>query len=128
VSRSAAPQPPDPLAFPSAELLRDDDNGPQAVRVGPHLVIQFHPEVTPAIAGRWLLHPDGRALDTQCLLDGLARENHITRANANRLFSAHIGRALGDDTAPIELAAVGRGESVFPERRDQLAIAAFWAV
>jgi GMP synthase (glutamine-hydrolysing) len=92
---------------PEAELLADNDSGPQAFRAGRHLGIQFHPEVTPAIAGRWVLHHDGLTLDTQGLLEGLARENHITRANARRLFSAFIDQALGVESGPAELAAAG---------------------
>jgi GMP synthase-like glutamine amidotransferase len=38
---------------PGAELLARSPVGPQAFRQGPHLGVQFHPEVTPAIALDW---------------------------------------------------------------------------
>ncbi len=38
---------------PGARLLASSDVGPQAFRVGSALGVQFHPEVTPEIVGRW---------------------------------------------------------------------------
>jgi GMP synthase (glutamine-hydrolysing) len=38
---------------PGAELLARSPVGPQAFRQGPHLGVQFHPEVTPEIALDW---------------------------------------------------------------------------
>ena len=38
---------------PGAELLARSPVSPQAFRTGPHLGVQFHPEVTPAIARGW---------------------------------------------------------------------------
>ena len=38
---------------PGAALLARSDVGPQAFRAGSALAVQFHPEVTPAIVGRW---------------------------------------------------------------------------
>lgn len=79
---------------PDAELLAYNDSGPQAFRVALHLGVQFHPEVTPAIAGGWVLHHQGGALDSQGVLEGLAREHPASVANARRLFSRFIDQAL----------------------------------
>jgi GMP synthase-like glutamine amidotransferase len=79
---------------PGAELLAYNDSGPQAFRAGPHLGIQFHPEVTPAIAGRWVLEHSRGELDSQGMLEGLAREQRTTLMNARRLFAAVIEQAL----------------------------------
>jgi GMP synthase-like glutamine amidotransferase len=38
---------------PGARLLARSEVGPQAFRVGSALAVQFHPEVTPEIVGRW---------------------------------------------------------------------------
>jgi GMP synthase-like glutamine amidotransferase len=92
---------------PEAELLAHNDSGPQAFRVSRHVGVQFHPEVTPAIAGRWVLQHDGGALDSQGLLEGLARETQATRANAKQLFSAFIDQALGATAPRAELASIG---------------------
>jgi GMP synthase-like glutamine amidotransferase len=36
-----------------ATLVASIDDEPSAFRLGPHLGVQFHPEVTPSLAGRW---------------------------------------------------------------------------
>lgn len=46
---------------PGAKVLARDDVCVQAFAVGPHLGVQFHPEVTPAIVDGWI-DADGRAL------------------------------------------------------------------
>jgi GMP synthase (glutamine-hydrolysing) len=79
---------------PGAELLAYNDSGPQAFRAGPHLGIQFHPEVTPAIAGRWVLEHSHGELDSQGMLEGIAREQRTTLTNARRLFAAVIDHAV----------------------------------
>jgi GMP synthase (glutamine-hydrolysing) len=38
---------------PGAELLARSEVSPQAFRLGPHLGVQFHPEVTPAVVEGW---------------------------------------------------------------------------
>jgi len=38
---------------PGAELLARSPAGPQAYALGPHLGVQFHPEVTPAVVEGW---------------------------------------------------------------------------
>jgi len=42
------------LIPPAAELLASNDVGVQAFSVGPHLGVQFHPEVDAAQLGRWI--------------------------------------------------------------------------
>jgi GMP synthase-like glutamine amidotransferase len=39
---------------PGAELLARSDVSAQAFRLGPHLGVQFHPEVTPAVVEGWI--------------------------------------------------------------------------
>jgi GMP synthase-like glutamine amidotransferase len=39
---------------PGAELLARSPVGPQAFRLGPHLGVQFHPEVTPQVVADWV--------------------------------------------------------------------------
>jgi len=53
------------LLPPGAELLAHNGSGPQAFRAGPHLGVQFHPEVTPEIVAGWVLSERTGRLDTQ---------------------------------------------------------------
>jgi GMP synthase (glutamine-hydrolysing) len=39
---------------PGAELLAGNESGAQAFRLGRHLALQFHPEVTPAVFQAWI--------------------------------------------------------------------------
>lgn len=39
---------------PGARLLAETDAGPQAYDLGPHLCVQFHPEVEPSLLDAWL--------------------------------------------------------------------------
>lgn len=39
-----------------ATLVASIDDAPSAFRLGPHLGVQFHPEATPSLAGRWADH------------------------------------------------------------------------
>jgi GMP synthase-like glutamine amidotransferase len=43
---------------PGAELLARSPVSPQAFRLGPHLGVQFHPEVTTAVVDDWLADAD----------------------------------------------------------------------
>jgi GMP synthase (glutamine-hydrolysing) len=79
---------------PDAELLAYNDSGPQAFRVGPHLGVQFHPEVTPEIAGGWVLHQHTGEIDSQAVLEGIARERYNAIEAARTLFDAFIDGAL----------------------------------
>ncbi|MDX6726297.1 MAG: hypothetical protein QOK49_1102 [Baekduia sp.] len=41
---------------PGAELLARSEISAQAFRIGPHLGVQFHPEVTEAVVADWMAH------------------------------------------------------------------------
>lgn len=43
---------------PGARELARTPVGPQAFSLGPHLCVQFHPEITPEILGAWIEHDD----------------------------------------------------------------------
>jgi GMP synthase-like glutamine amidotransferase len=47
---------------PGAELLARSDVSPQAFRLGPHLGVQFHPEVTPGVVADWIDGDPGAVL------------------------------------------------------------------
>jgi GMP synthase-like glutamine amidotransferase len=76
------------LLPPGAELLAHDDSGPQVFRVGRHVGIQFHPEVTPEIIGGFLRDRHRAGIDTQGVVEAGVREFTRTTANAYRLLSA----------------------------------------
>ncbi|QYH20178.1 type 1 glutamine amidotransferase [Corynebacterium aquatimens] len=77
---------------PGATLLASSDRCPiQAMRLGPILTVQFHPEVTPAVAGEWAERSghDGAAIAQELLLydDSLQR-------NGQSLIAAFVKTAL----------------------------------
>ncbi len=90
----------DVFVLPSAatEIARNAF-GPQAFVAGPHLGVQFHPEVTPEVAEMWSARPSGvrwlalAGLDLGRLLNDGHR--HADRAGAAglRLFDAFASRA-----------------------------------
>jgi GMP synthase-like glutamine amidotransferase len=65
---------------PGAELLARSAAGPSAFRSGPHLGVQFHPEVTPEIVAAWSerYRPEHPELD----YEALARKGEANRAAA----------------------------------------------
>ncbi len=80
---------------PRSRVLAQDDVCVQAFAAGPHLGVQFHPEVTPAIVGGWIdgdrRDPAGRVYEPDALR--AASEEHAPAAarNALRLFSRWLG-------------------------------------
>lgn len=78
---------------PGAELVAENAAGPQAYRLGLHLGVQFHPEVTPEIVQAWVLGTGDPLVDGRAMLDGAARHSAAAAAAAQRLFSAFIARA-----------------------------------
>jgi GMP synthase-like glutamine amidotransferase len=86
---------------PGAELLAHSPVCPQAFRLGPHLGVQFHPEVTPAVVADWAAHyPESIAragADAATVLDGSARHAADARARAWVLFDGFLVRARSAD-------------------------------
>ncbi len=82
---------------PNARVLARDDVGVQAFGAGPHLGVQFHPEVTPAIVDAWIA-ADGRALadrvyDPDTLRAQTAEHAAKAAPQALRLFSRWLARS-----------------------------------
>lgn len=84
---------------PSAELLARSPVGPQAFRHGRHLGVQFHPEVTPAIAMGWATdYPNSvEAAGTTVAAVRAGGEEHAAEARlrAFALFDAFLVQISG---------------------------------
>ncbi|HEY6760600.1 MAG TPA: type 1 glutamine amidotransferase [Baekduia sp.] len=82
---------------PGAELLARSPVCPQAFRLGPHLGVQFHPEVTPAIALDWGESYPASVAEGGTTLAAVRRggEAHAVDAavRARRLFDAFLASA-----------------------------------
>lgn len=82
------------LPPPNARVLARDEFCVQAFAAGPHLAVQFHPEVTPAIVDGWIT-ADGRALadrvyDPDELRAATAAQAPASAAAALRLFARFL--------------------------------------
>jgi GMP synthase (glutamine-hydrolysing) len=79
---------------PGAALLAESDVGPQAFRAWSALAVQFHPEVTPDIVGRWAAsdpEPVARAgLTAAELVARTAEEQPRARQAARRLVAEFL--------------------------------------
>ena len=79
---------------PRAELLARSEVGPQAFRVGTALAVQFHPEVTPEIVGRWAASdpaPLARAgLDAATVVSRTSAEQERVRGATARLVNQFL--------------------------------------
>lgn len=75
-----------------AAQIATSPSGPGAFRLGPHLGIQFHPEVTPAIIDSWAESESAKLADRGLDLDGLrAQTRRLAKraaAEAFELFDA----------------------------------------
>jgi GMP synthase (glutamine-hydrolysing) len=82
---------------PGAELLARSPVGPQAFRQGPHLGVQFHPEVTPEIALAWGRGYPESVTEGETTLDDVERGGVAHAAGAARrafrLFDAFLASA-----------------------------------
>lgn len=85
------------LPPPNARVLARDDFCVQAFTAGPHLAVQFHPEVTPAIVDGWIA-ADGRDLadrvyDADALRAATAEHAPAAAQAALRLFARWLRHA-----------------------------------
>jgi GMP synthase-like glutamine amidotransferase len=82
---------------PAAQLLARSRVGAQAFRQGPHLGVQFHPEVTPEIALDWSAHYPASVTEGGTTLDAVRAggEAHAAgaRVRAYTLFDAFLASA-----------------------------------
>ena len=83
------------LPPPGATLLAGNDVAVQAFRIGPHLAVQFHPEVDGPQLKRWLdAHTDSNAaslgIDPDQFLADTIREEPAARERASRLVAAFV--------------------------------------
>jgi GMP synthase-like glutamine amidotransferase len=81
---------------PTAELVADTPESPQAYAVGRSLGIQFHAEVTGETVADWLSKHSNElersGADTRRLLDEAPKRTRETRALALQLFDAFVSR------------------------------------
>ena len=81
---------------PTAELVADTSESPQAYAVGRSLGIQFHAEVTGETVADWLSKHSNElersGADTRRLLDEAPKRTRETRALALQLFDAFVSR------------------------------------
>ena len=76
---------------PGARELARTPVGPQAFALGPHLCVQFHPEITPAILGAWIEHDDEdfrrNGVDPERVLEQTRAELGRARERARELVN-----------------------------------------
>jgi GMP synthase (glutamine-hydrolysing) len=91
---------------PGAELLARSDVCVQAFRRGPHLGVQFHPEVTPAIAAGWARdYPasmDRAGTDLATVRAGTAAHAQRARVRAFALFDAFLASTRSQPRMPAD--------------------------
>jgi GMP synthase (glutamine-hydrolysing) len=82
---------------PDAELIAHNDVAVQAYSKGPHLGVQFHPEVTPAIVDSWINDAKQRdevtPAERHALWDGIEERARLSARNATVLFDGFLQRA-----------------------------------
>jgi GMP synthase-like glutamine amidotransferase len=79
------------LPPPGAEVLAHNASGVQAWRIGPHVGLQFHPEVTPEIVGAWIAHDRENARVPADLAERTAALAADARRRAFALFDVLLG-------------------------------------
>ena len=96
----------DRCVLPStARLLARNAVGVQAFTIGPHLGVQFHPEVDAAQLRRWIDHGGREAVlnagkDPDALLTETARLEPVARTRAQELVDAYLAFAKQTQTQP----------------------------
>jgi GMP synthase-like glutamine amidotransferase len=81
---------------PGAHPLAHSDVGPAAYRLGPHLGVQFHPEVTTAVIASWARSESGLdklGIDPASLVAESERRAPAARVRAWELFDGWWARA-----------------------------------
>jgi GMP synthase-like glutamine amidotransferase len=82
---------------PGARELARTSVGPQAFALGPHLCVQFHPEITPAILDAWVEHDDGdfrrNGVDPASTLAQTRKEIERARERARALLDRVVNSA-----------------------------------
>jgi GMP synthase-like glutamine amidotransferase len=80
-----------------ARLLARTDEGPQAYTLGPHLLVQFHPEVTPTIVRSWMdMDPSdfvANGLDPDEMVSETSRRLRDATGRAARLLDRFLAGA-----------------------------------
>lgn len=81
----------------SATLLASNDAGAQAFSFGPHLGVQFHPEVDAAQLGRWIDNGgqeelEEAGIDPELLLEETSAKEPAARERAAGLVEMFLGR------------------------------------
>jgi GMP synthase-like glutamine amidotransferase len=91
---------------PGAQLLARSPVCPQAFGLGPHLGVQFHPEVTPAIALDWGTNYPASLAEAHTTLDAVRAggEAHgaSARVRAYALFDAFLASARAASRMPAD--------------------------
>ena len=79
---------------PGASVLAATTNGPQAYTLGPHLLVQFHPEATADIVAAWVAYDDAdfrsASLDPMDTVEALRADENAARERAHRLVAAFL--------------------------------------
>jgi GMP synthase-like glutamine amidotransferase len=87
---------------PGARELARTSVGPQAFALGPHLCVQFHPEITPGILGAWIEHDDEdfrrNGVDPQRVLEQTRAELGRARVRARELLNRVL--VAGEASSP----------------------------
>jgi GMP synthase (glutamine-hydrolysing) len=89
---------------PGAERLATSTLCDQAFRAGPHLGVQFHPEITPAVYDTWARRWAGTGLEARLSSLGVSveglRDEIVARAGASRTASWALFDAFAAQAGP----------------------------
>jgi GMP synthase-like glutamine amidotransferase len=74
--------------------------GPQAYTLGPHVCVQFHPEVDASVVGGWMDHDPTDFLEAGLSVDDVLAETARREDEARRRAAALVDRFLERSTDP----------------------------
>jgi GMP synthase-like glutamine amidotransferase len=78
-----------------ATVVARTEAGPQAFTLGPHLLVQFHPEATAEIVSAWLAYDDAdfrvAGIDPEATLAELRANQEEARARAETMLDRFLG-------------------------------------